>query len=464
MAASSNSNSNSNSDSSNNSISHSNNNSSNSTNSNSSNSSNIHISTQSFLFHLSKDDQEELSSQLHSFVIRHAAHHRPIVLITSGGTAADLEVNAVRSLENFSTGLRGAISVEKFLAKGYAVIHLWRTGSASPYGRILSQELNIVQANHGVTNEAFGTLLASADSNDGILDNRRPVSINPWLIDSTYTTSEAKSNLLKKGISDGLLALNQNLSCHSRLQLAWQERKLSKGRLLTISFRTVEDYLAKLELCASSLKDSQSLALCYLAAAVSDFYVASKSLHKIQSDGGTLTVELNPVPKCLGLLTKSWCPEAMTVSFKLETDHTILRKKAEKAVYKYGVTMVIGNLLQSRHDKVWILHAAQPGTSVQDWDMREVTKASGSGDVDALEEAIVDFCVQQHLAFISKNYLGDMCHHLDPSRQELYEKDCLLQRELFWNRVRQGAYRAGGTVLAITLSFTMFQTWKRRMS
>ena len=327
----------------------------------------------------------------------------------------------------------------------------------------------MIQANHGVTNEAFGQLLAGGvdttkGNYDGIRDDDRiVVSVNPWLIDTTFPASETISNKPNKGIPDESLELHQRLVCHRRLQQAWQERKMSHGRLLTISFRTVEDYLAKLELCSSSLKDSQSLALCYLAAAVSDFYVASKSLHKIQSDGGTLTVVLNPVPKCLGLLTKSWCPDAMTVSFKLETDHTILRKKAEKAVYKYGVTMVIGNLLQSRHDKVWILHAAQPGTSVQDWDMREVTKPSGSGDVDALEEAIVDFCVQQHLAFISKNYMGDM-NPIEPSRQELYAKDCLLQRELFWNRIRQGTYRIGGTVLAITLSFTIFHTWKRRMS
>lgn len=35
-----------------------------------------------------------------------------IVLITSGGTSVPLEKNTVRSIENFSTGFRGAKSAE----------------------------------------------------------------------------------------------------------------------------------------------------------------------------------------------------------------------------------------------------------------------------------------------------------------------------------------------------------------
>lgn len=38
-----------------------------------------------------------------------------IVLVTSGGTSVPLERNTVRSVENFSTGTRGALSTEYFL-------------------------------------------------------------------------------------------------------------------------------------------------------------------------------------------------------------------------------------------------------------------------------------------------------------------------------------------------------------
>jgi len=416
----------------------------------------------SFLSQLTPTQQQGLSNQLHAFVVRHASHHRPIVLVTSGGTAADLEVNAVRSLDNFSTGLRGAISVEQFLSKGYAVVHLWRLGSASPYGRILSHALGIAQANHGITNEAFGKLLCGADNDDDddCLVNK-VLQVDPWLTEST-PAGEATIGRLGLAKSDGSLGLHRRLIHHSQLQKAVRERKASEGRLLTVSFRTVEEYLAKLELCATSLKDSQSMAMCYLAAAVSDFYVAKKSHHKIQSDGHVLTLELHPVPKCLGSLKEIWCPDAMTVSFKLETDHTILRKKAEKAVYKYGVNMVIGNLLQSRHEKVWILHSDKEGASVQDWDMHEIAKATGGGDVDALEEAIVEFCVQQHFEFISKNYMGDISQ-LEHSQQELRQKKFQLQRQVLRKRVQQGAFQLGGGLLGMTLSYIISKALQKRL-
>ena len=38
-----------------------------------------------------------------------------IVVVTSGGTSVPLEKNTVRSVENFSSGTRGALSAEEFL-------------------------------------------------------------------------------------------------------------------------------------------------------------------------------------------------------------------------------------------------------------------------------------------------------------------------------------------------------------
>lgn len=58
---------------------------------------------------------------------------RPIVLVTSGGTSVPLEANTVRSVENFSTGTRGARSAEHFLKNGHPVIFLHRKGSMQPY-------------------------------------------------------------------------------------------------------------------------------------------------------------------------------------------------------------------------------------------------------------------------------------------------------------------------------------------
>ena len=67
---------------------------------------------QSFVDALPSEHRKALELDLESFVVRHASHHRPIALVSSGGTVADLEVHSVRCLDNFSTGKRGSIAVE----------------------------------------------------------------------------------------------------------------------------------------------------------------------------------------------------------------------------------------------------------------------------------------------------------------------------------------------------------------
>jgi len=64
-----------------------------------------------------------------------------IALVTSGGTTVPLEKNTVRFLDNFSTGRRGALSVEQLLENGYAVVFLSRTGSAAPFARRIQDEI-----------------------------------------------------------------------------------------------------------------------------------------------------------------------------------------------------------------------------------------------------------------------------------------------------------------------------------
>src|SRR5262249_50301558 len=115
-------------------------------------------------------------------------------------------------------------------------------------------------------------------------------------------------------------------------------------------------------------------AIFYLAAAVSDFFVPKDRMveHKIQSseefanlarknggdpdakppaartEGKSLVIDLEPVPKFLKQLVDAWAPQAMIVSFKLETDPSILVAKARRALEKYAHHLVIGNLLTTR--------------------------------------------------------------------------------------------------------------------
>ena len=41
----------------------------------------------------------------------------------------------------------------------------------------------------------------------------------------------------------------------------------------------------------------------------------------------------------------------LSISFKLETDKTILEKKIDESISKYGIDMVVGNIL---NNKSWV--------------------------------------------------------------------------------------------------------------
>lgn len=57
----------------------------------------------------------------------------------------------------------------------------------------------------------------------------------------------------------------------------------------------------------------------------------------------------------LGLLTQQWAPQALVVSFKLETDEGILLDKARGAMTNYKVHAVVANILHTRKDVVYLL-------------------------------------------------------------------------------------------------------------
>jgi phosphopantothenate---cysteine ligase (ATP) len=475
----------------------------------------------SFLSGLSAKERALYESQLNEFVLHN--HHRPLAVVTSGGTAVDLERNSVRCLENFSTGLRGAVSVEEFLRRGYAVVHLSRVGSASPYARILHQHVLHQHPHHPLNLQTLGSLLRipgdQESEQDDIIrsvleqDQNRPrrdvVDDDPFLTNPT-------SNRRRKGSvqedsevdeeEDVRLALAVQRS--SRLHRALKERSeaLRENRILSLPFRTVLSYLAALELVANSVNDCRSLVIFYMAAAVSDFYIPAEemSMHKIQSTNeGGLTLHLRPVPKALGYLRKYWAPDAYLVSFKLETDMDILKTKAEQAMDKYGSHLVVSNLLQSRHDKVWILTndaaadttaaesetTADPslptssqsaGTRTPPRSFVEIARPTRSGhssdaydyDDDALESSIIDYVVASHFEHLSNHYYAD--DHVKNGNDDgirasiraqnsLLERKRKVQRDTFWRQLHEGGLQVAGSLLALALSYVINVTLQRRL-
>lgn len=258
-----------------------------------------------FRSHLAPEYLPEVEAQVALFVEHHIQTGKRIVLVTSGGTTVPLENNTVRFIDNFSAGTRGATSAEYFLENGYAVIFLHREFSLLPYSRHYSHTTNCFL--------------------DYMVEKDNKVEINPSLADEMLV-------VLRK----------------------YNQAKSSRS-LLPIPFTTVNQYLYTLRSIAETLKKINSDALFYLAAAVSDFFLPSSRLpkHKIQAQpSGRLIVDLEAVPKFLRRLVDSWAPQAMIVSFKLETDNSILIHKATGALHRYHHQLVIGNLLQTRKQEV----------------------------------------------------------------------------------------------------------------
>jgi phosphopantothenate-cysteine ligase len=266
-----------------------------------------------------------------AFIQQHSSAHRRVVLVTSGGTTVPLENQTVRFIDNFSAGTRGATSAEYFLENGYAVIFLHRQFSLLPYSRHYSHSTNC------------------------FLDYMTGTEDGPVVVQNEYQQQMA-----------GVLR---------------RYRKAKKGNLLLLlPFTTVNEYLWYLRELAILMQPLQANALFYLAAAVSDFFVPADRMveHKIQSSedyhakkepnggaedpeertpaahmqGGSLIIDLDPVPKFLKLLVDEWSPHAMIVSFKLETDPALLATKAKGALDKYSHHLVIGNLLNTRKYEV----------------------------------------------------------------------------------------------------------------
>lgn len=261
-----------------------------------------------------------------AFIQQHRTSARRVVLITSGGTTVPLENQTVRFIDNFSAGTRGATSAEYFLDAGYAVIFFHRQFSLLPYSRHYSHSTNCFL--DFMTEGEHGEVVANLEYQEKML------------------------SVLRK----------------------YRAAKTS-NTLLLLPFTTVNDYLWELKEIALLMRPLGSRGLFYLAAAVSDFFIPRDKLveHKIQSTeisdqpdhplepsspatvqsapnalGKKLTINLDPVPKFLKNLVQGWAPEGMIISFKLETDPSLLVSKAQAALRRYSHHLVIGNLLSTR--------------------------------------------------------------------------------------------------------------------
>jgi len=203
------------------------------------------------------------------------------------------------------------------------------------------------------------------------------------------------------------LTFSLKIQTHKRLKLWNNTKKNFRGfgqkynraseqkLLLKIPFTSIHEYLFLLRGTAQLLGPFGKSALVYSAAAVSDYYIPSNEMweHKIQSRNGPLDLHLEPVPKMLKPLCSQWSPTAFVVTFKLETDSSILRMKATNSLGNYGQQIVVGNLLQNHKDSVVLFF--------KDNQVMEITRTTEEIKEEAdIEKKLICEIVKKHDQFL----------------------------------------------------------------
>jgi phosphopantothenate---cysteine ligase (ATP) len=123
---------------------------------------------------------------------------------------------------------------------------------------------------------------------------------------------------------------------------------------------------------------------------VSDFYlpISKMAIHKIQSrDIDSLELTLDPTPKMLKPLREDWAPSCFLVTFKLETDENILKKKIDMSIEKYKMNLVVGNILSTRNSIVYICDGKE---------MKKIEKGE-----ERIENDLIKELVKAHDSFLN---------------------------------------------------------------
>ncbi|KAH8926032.1 cornichon [Atractiella rhizophila] len=330
-----------------------------------------------------KDELEAVKE----FVGWNVRQGKRIVLVTSGGTTVPLEKNVVRFLDNFSAGTRGSASAEHFLRTGaYAVVFMHRQFSLRPFERHLGNIMNLPGGTGIGTGSYMGGWLDLLEL-EGSDARYMPKIGGAATMTSDVKAPSTQSVHLKRDKLDVILPI---LQCHHTAK--------SKNLLHLLTFTTVYEYLYLLRGVSQIMGSQEGLGrkgMFYLAAAVSDFWLddANISEHKIQSgQTSRLNIEMEQVPKVLRPLVQEWTSEGFIVSFKLETDQSILLSKARASLERYGHQVVIANELHNRKTEVTFVESARAEKLVL-----------GKEEEDAgieIEEKIVGKLMEMHGAWI----------------------------------------------------------------
>lgn len=187
---------------------------------------------------------------------------------------------------------------------------------------------------------------------------------------------------------------------------------------------------------------------------------------------------------------------------------------------RYGVHMVIGDLLSTRHEKVWVLQKREEedeylnkentaSNKIQSitrmtsrngedslLEMVELAKgtnginALGTGSSDELEDSIISHVVERHFSYIATNYPmnnANVNHSLENEGKnslgtaatiypimsgaeaaarhnlQLQKKKQKLQKELYWKKVQDIGLQFVGNAVGMALTYILSSSLQKRM-
>ena len=243
------------------------------------------------------------------------------------------------------------VFLREFLKRGYAVIFLHRERSITPFYRVASD-----WSKTWVDTPSTPTAPSAHGTGEFARLAVHVASSMPRVTGRCHSGAGGQGHGGHcANLSQGVSACGVYGGCHGFVLItAWlvlarhgREQLRKDNRIMFVPFTTVSNYLFMLREAGKALRPAGRTAMMYLAAAVSDFYVPesemvgvpttrwldtstrnltfawfamlAQAVHKIQSTGGTKTLDLSlrPVPKMLHLVSGEWCPHALNVSFKV---------------------------------------------------------------------------------------------------------------------------------------------------
>ncbi|CAD7936209.1 unnamed protein product [Amoebophrya sp. A25] len=162
-----------------------------------------------------------------------------VVLVTSGGTSVPLEKNTVRSIENFSTGGRGARSAEAFLKQGCSVLFLHSsrsqifpkvpTAAAWPDNRFenLKNQENMPATSTAATNHLVQENLPSSSSTAAADLNQHERNLDPDRIPLRMLTPDLQAQLHENDAVSWMVP-NHPINDEHRTYATLEQKKLTQ--------------------------------------------------------------------------------------------------------------------------------------------------------------------------------------------------------------------------------------------